>query len=250
VREALLFRAARRCALVVVVAATACGERAAGKAAAPLAESRGTAGAAEREAMVREIEVGGIRDPRVLAAMRAVPRHRFVPEDLRPLAYDDTPLPIGGGQTISQPYVVARMVEALRLRGDERVLEVGSGSGYAAAVLSQVAAEVRGIELERELWERSVAVTRELGYRNVHLRHGDGFAGWAEAAPFQAILLSCAAEAIPAPLWQQLAVGGRLLFPRGRAEDLQQLVLVTKTPEGPREEVLDLVRFVPMRRGP
>jgi protein-L-isoaspartate(D-aspartate) O-methyltransferase len=250
VTEALVFRAARRCALVVALTAAGCGERAAGTAAAPVAEPGGTTREAEREAMVRELAAGGIRDPRVLAAMRAVPRDRFVPEDLRPLAYEDTPLPIGRGQTISQPYVVARMVEALRLRGDERVLEVGSGSGYAAAVLSLVAAEVRGIELERELWERSVAVTRDLGYANVHLRHGDGFAGWPEAAPFQAILLSCAAEAIPAPLWRQLAVGGRLLYPRGSAETIQQLVLVTKTPEGRREEVLDLVRFVPMRRGP
>jgi protein-L-isoaspartate(D-aspartate) O-methyltransferase len=177
-----------------------------------------------------------------------VPRHRFVPEELRRGAYADGPLPIGRGQTISQPYIVAFMAEALHLRGDERVLEVGSGSGYAAAVLSQLASEVYGIELEPMLYERSLVTIRELGYPNVHLRCGDGFRGWPEKAPFHAIVLSCAAEGIPGPLWEQLAEGGRLLYPRGGAGDLQELVLVTKTREGPREESLAPVRFVPMRR--
>jgi protein-L-isoaspartate(D-aspartate) O-methyltransferase len=198
--------------------------------------------------MVRLLERREIRDPRVVEAMRAVPRHRFVPEPLRGRAYADTPLPIGAGQTISQPYVVAFMAEALRLRGDERVLEVGSGSGYAAAVLSLLGAEVYGIELEQELYERSLATLGELGYRNVHLKQGDGFLGWPEEAPFDAILLSAAAETIPRPLWEQLAEGGRLLYPRGRAGDLQELVLVTKTQEGRREERLAPVRFVPLRR--
>jgi len=206
---------------------------------------------ADREAMVRgQLEARAIRDPRVLDAMRRVPRHRFVPEALRALAYSDAPLPIGRGQTISQPYIVAFMAQALNLRGQERVLEVGSGSGYAAAVLSLLAADVYGIELEKELYDRSLVTIGELGYPNVHLRHGDGFVGWPEKAPFDAIVLSCAAEAIPEPLWRQLAEGGLLLYPRGSANDVQELVLVTKTAAGPRERRLAPVRFVPMRRAP
>jgi len=203
----------------------------------------------DREAMVREqIAARGVRNPRVLDAMRTVPRHRFVSEALRDEAYSDRPLPIGRGQTISQPYVVAYMADALRLRAGERVLEVGSGSGYAAAVLSLLAAEVYGIELERELYEKSVAAVAGLGYRNVHLRHGDGFHGWPEKAPFDAILLSCAAPEIPGPLWDQLRVGGRFLYPRGTEDGPQDLVLVEKTPKGPRVQRLEPVRFVPMRR--
>jgi protein-L-isoaspartate(D-aspartate) O-methyltransferase len=201
--------------------------------------------------MVREqLQGREIRDRRVLDAMRTVPRHRFVSEALQPHAYSDRPLPIGRGQTISQPYIVAFTAEALQLRGNERVLEVGSGSGYAAAVLSLLGAEVYGIELEQELHDRSVVTIRELGYSNVHLRPGDGFRGWPEQAPFDAIVLSCAAEAIPEPLWNQLAEGGRLLYPKGNADSVQELVLVTKTRDGPREKRLAPVRFVPMRRGP
>ena len=185
---------------------------------------------------------------RVMEAMGRVPRHEFVPAEIREYAYADTPLPIGRGQTISQPYIVAFMAEALRLHGGERVLEVGSGSGYAAAVLSLLAKEVYGIELEAELYERSVATVGALGYANVHLRHGDGFAGWPEKAPFDAILLSCAAEDIPPPLWEQLAPGGRFLYPRGPAGGFQELVLVTKTSDGPRQQRLAPVQFVPMRR--
>ncbi len=204
---------------------------------------------ADREVMVREqLQGRGLRDRRVLDAMRAVPRHRFVPEAFQRSAYADMPLPIGRGQTISQPYIVAYMAEALRLEGKERVLEVGSGSGYAAAILSLLAAEVYGIELEEELYDRSVVTLRELGYPNVHLRHGDGFVGWPEKAPFDAIVLSCAAEKIPPPLWAQLAEGGRLVYPEGAAGGSQELVLVTKTREGPREVRLAPVRFVPMRR--
>jgi protein-L-isoaspartate(D-aspartate) O-methyltransferase len=203
----------------------------------------------ERQVMVREqLESRGIRDGLVLEAMRSVPRHRFVSKALRPVAYADMPLPIGRGQTISQPYVVAYMAETLQLRGGERVLEVGSGSGYAAAVLSRVAAEVYGIELEPELYERSLATLRELGYANVHLRCGDGFQGWPEKAPFDAIVLSCSAESVPAPLWSQLKEGGRLVYPKGGAGWAQDLMLVTKTPQGPSERALVPVRFVPMRR--
>lgn len=201
--------------------------------------------------MVREqLQGREIRDRRVLDAMRKVPRHRFVSEVLQSHAYSDRPLPIGRGQTISQPYIVAFMAEALQLRGNERVLEVGSGSGYAAAVLSLLGAEVYGIELEQELYDRSVLTIGELGYSNVHLRWGDGFRGWPEKAPFDAIVLSCAADAIPEPLWDQLAEGGRLLYPKGTADTVQELVLVTKTREGSRETRLVPVRFVPMRRRP
>jgi protein-L-isoaspartate(D-aspartate) O-methyltransferase len=236
---------------VACAAAAGCREpvtsRDAAAGAAPEAASRD----AERHAMVRDqLQARDVRDPRVLDAMRRVPRHRFVPEALRGYAYDDTPLPIGRGQTISQPYIVAFMAEALALRGSERVLEVGSGSGYAAAVLSLLAAEVHGIELEQELYDRSVATIGALGYANVHLRAGDGFRGWPEEAPFDAILLSCAVESVPGPLWEQLAGGGRLLYPKGSAGDVQELVLVTKTPRGPRERRLAPVRFVPMRRAP
>jgi protein-L-isoaspartate(D-aspartate) O-methyltransferase len=199
--------------------------------------------------MVREqLQARELRDARVLDAMRTVPRHRFVSDEYRRYAYSDTPLPIGREQTMSQPYVVAFMAEALQLQGTERVLEVGSGSGYAAAVLSLLGSEVYGIELERELYDRSAITIRELDYRNVHLRSGDGFRGWPEKAPFDAIVISCAAETIPEPLWEQLADGGRLVYPKGRPDDVQELVLVTKTPAGPQEKRLAPVRFVPMRR--
>jgi protein-L-isoaspartate(D-aspartate) O-methyltransferase len=204
-----------------------------------------------RSAMVEEQLVPrGIRDPRVLDAMRTVPRHEFVPETLRTSAYEDRPLPIGSGQTISQPFIVACMAEALALRGGERILEVGSGSGYAAAVLSLLAADVHGIELEEELHARSIATLARLGYRNIHLRRGDGFLGWPEAAPFDAILLSCAAEEIPGPLWEQLGDGGRFLYPRGLPGGFQELVLVTRTAKGPAVRRLEPVRFVPLRRAP
>jgi protein-L-isoaspartate(D-aspartate) O-methyltransferase len=197
-----------------------------------------------------QLEARAVTDARVLDAMGAIPRHRFVGEEYRRYAYSDTPLPIGRGQTVSQPYVIAFMAEALGLRGDERVLEVGSGSGYAAAVLSRLASEVYGIEIEKDLYDRSVLTIGELGYANVHLRWGDGFGGWPEQAPFEAIVLSCASETIPEPLWEQLTPGGRLLYPRGSAGEIQELVLVTNTPTGPREERLAPVRFLPMRRLP
>lgn len=204
----------------------------------------------ERAEMVRGLEMRGIRDRRVLDAMAAVPREEFVDGPLRPFAYADRPLPIGRGQTISQPFVVAFMAEALGLRGDERILEVGSGSGYAAAVLSKLAAQVYGIELEQELYDKSVVAIAALGYRNIHLRCADGFLGWPEEAPFDAILMSCRAEGIPPPLWEQLRVGGKFLYPKGTDLGDQALVLVTKTPAGPVEKRLVPVIFVPMRRAP
>ena len=204
----------------------------------------------ERLAMVRsQIEARGIADERVLEALRRVPRHAFLPLDLWSQAYEDYPLPIGPRQTISQPYIVAFMAEALGLNGLETVLEVGSGCGYALAVVSMLCAEARGIELIPELCEFSRERFAELGFLNIRVHSGDGYAGWPEEAPFDAILLSCAAPQIPPPLWDQLAQGGRILYPKGPEFGFQELVLVTKTPEGPIVEHLEAVRFVPMRRG-
>lgn len=203
-----------------------------------------------REVMVREqIEARGVRDPRVLAAMRAVPRHRFVPGPLAGAAHADHPLPIGGGQTISQPYIVAAMAEALELTGDERVLEVGSGSGYMAAVLSVLCREVCGVELDPDLHRRAAETLAALGCGNVRLRCGDGALGWPEPGSFDAILLSCAAPAIPPELWNQLAMGGRIILPLGPPGATQELVLVRKTPEGSVVDRLMAVVFVPLRRG-
>ena len=203
---------------------------------------------AERQRMVDLIEARGVQDRRVLAAMRAVPRHRFVPEAWRSHAHDDSPLPIGRGQTISQPYIVALMAEALQLRGQEKVLEVGSGSGYAAAVLGRLAKRVFGIELERELNDRAVATLRGLNVPNVQLRCGDGFGGWPEEAPFDAVLLSCAAPEVPAPLLAQLRPGGVLLMPQGEAGREQTLVRLRKTASGVVREAMIPVLFVPLRR--
>ena len=205
--------------------------------------------AAERQRMVAaQIEARGIKDRRVLAAMAAVPRHRFVPDASRAYAYEDSPLPIGRGQTISQPYMVALMAEALELKGQEKVLEVGSGSGYAAAVVARLVKQVLGIELEQELNDRAEATLRQLGVANVRLRCGDGFGGWPEEAPFDAILLSCAAPEVPAPLLAQLRPGGVLLMPQGEPGTVQVLVRLRKTPSGMAREVLIPVRFVPLRR--
>jgi protein-L-isoaspartate(D-aspartate) O-methyltransferase len=196
--------------------------------------------------MVREqIESRGVRDERVLAAMRSVPRHELVPASLREDAYDDRPLPIGRGQTISQPYVVAAMTEALALRGDERVLEVGTGSGYQAAVLSGLVKQVYTIELEAELAARARADLARLGYTNVEVRQGDGWRGWPEHAPFDAIIVTAAPEQVPPDLIEQLAVGGRLVIPVGRYE--QDLLLLRRTEKGIERETLFGVRFVPMR---
>jgi protein-L-isoaspartate(D-aspartate) O-methyltransferase len=199
-----------------------------------------------REAMVREqIEARGVRDARVLAAMRSVPRHRFVPGDLAAEAHADRPLPIGMGQTISQPYIVAAMAEALELAGPERVLEVGAGSGYMAAVLSELAADVYGVELEPRL--HAQAAQALAGRANVHLRCGDGALGWPEHAPFDAIVLSCAAPWIPPDLWDQLAEGGRMILPMGPAGAAQELILARRTAGGSRITRLMGVVFVPLR---
>ena len=199
-----------------------------------------------RATMVREQIAGrGIRDPRVLAALARVPRHELVPEAQREYAYEDQPLPIGYEQTISQPFVVAYMTEQLQLRGDERVLEIGTGSGYQAAVLSLLAREVYSIEIVKELGERARADLARLGYANVHVRVGDGYRGWPEQAPFDAIIVTAAPGHVPQPLIDQLAVGGRLVLPVGGFD--QELLRIERDATGLRREHLIGVRFVPMR---
>jgi protein-L-isoaspartate(D-aspartate) O-methyltransferase len=195
--------------------------------------------------MVREqIEARGIRDPLTLAAMRKVRRHELVPADVRARAHDDNPLPIGLGQTISQPYIVAFMTEVLGLRGGEKVLEVGTGSGYQAAVLAEIAAEVYTIEIVAPLAERARADLARMGYANVHVRAGDGYLGWPEAAPFDAIIVTAAAPRIPEPLKAQLRDGGRLVIPVG--EESQSLIVLTRAGTRFVEETILPVRFVPM----
>jgi protein-L-isoaspartate(D-aspartate) O-methyltransferase len=199
-----------------------------------------------RQRMVADqIEARGITDTAVLAAMRTVPRHRFVPAALRALAYEDRPLPIGSDQTISQPEIVALMTSLIRPREDMRVLEIGTGSGYQAAVLAECVREVDSIEILPELGRRAEALLRDLGYRNVRVRVGDGYAGWPERAPYDAILLTAAPPEIPRPLLDQLKVGGRLVAPVGAGFD-QELVVITRTERGTRREVVTAVRFVPM----
>jgi len=200
---------------------------------------------AGRERMVKEqIEGRGIKDPLTLAALRKVPRHLFVPDAATSEAYGDFPLPIGHGQTISQPYIVAFMTEALGLRGGEKVLEIGTGSAYQAAVLAEIAGKVYTIEIVPELAEQSRERLARLGYRNVEVRAGDGYLGWPEAAPFDAIIVTAAAPRIPEPLKQQLADGGRLVLPVG--DEHQELIVVTRRGAAFDERRVLPVRFVPM----
>jgi protein-L-isoaspartate(D-aspartate) O-methyltransferase len=199
---------------------------------------------AREEMVATQIAARGVRDEKTLAAMRAVPRHEFVPPAHRREAYDDHPVPIGHAQTISQPYIVAFMTEALSLRGGERVLEVGTGSGYQAAVLARVAAQVFSIEIVAPLAEEAAERLRRLGYDNVRVRAGDGYQGWPEEAPFDAIIVTAAAPRIPEPLKQQMKDGGRLIVPVG--EEWQELVLLTRRGERFEERRVLPVRFVPM----
>lgn len=223
------------------------------------AHSAGPDYAEARRALVREIELEVRQtasylgkdklDPRVMAAMGEVPRHEFVPEALRGLAYLNRPLPIGHEQTISQPYIVAIMTDLLALPGQARVLEVGTGSGYQAAVLAAVGAEVWSIEIVEPLGRRAEADLQRLGYDKVHVRIGDGFAGWPEHAPYDAIIVTAAAPAVPPPLLDQLKAGGRMIIPlTGRFGD-QELVLVQKSSDGrTAQETILPVRFVPLTR--
>ncbi len=189
----------------------------------------------------------GIRDPLVLQAMAEVPRELFVPEKWQEYAYADTPLPISHAQTISQPYVVAWMIEALALSPENCVLEVGTGSAYGAAVLSRIVREVYTIERHKELAEAAVSLLARLGYSNVHVRHGDGTLGWPEEAPFDGIVVTASGPEIPAPLLEQLAIGGRLVIPVGSTPDSQELVRLQRTGEREtKREDLGPVRFVPL----
>lgn len=191
-----------------------------------------------------QIEARGISDPLVLAALRKVPREQFVPEALRNLAYGDHPLPIGEGQTISQPYIVALMSELAGLRRGARVLEVGTGSGYQAAVLAEMGCEVYSIEIVESLATSAAERLRRLGYPSVRVRAGDGYRGWPERAPFAAILVTAAPGAIPPPLKEQLAMGGRLVIPVGGR--FGHLVVVTRTKQGFETREVAPVAFVPM----
>jgi protein-L-isoaspartate(D-aspartate) O-methyltransferase len=196
-----------------------------------------------------QIRQRGVTDERVLDVMRSVPRERFVPPDAAPRAYDDTPLAIGFGQTISQPYIVAYMTEALAVQPTHRVLEIGTGSGYQAAILGQLAREVYTIEIVSGLARTASTVLRELGYSNVHVREGDGYVGWPEHAPFDRIIVTAAPNEIPQPLIEQLAPGGRLVIPVGSQGDTQWMTIVERTAAGVVERRTIPVQFVPFTRG-
>lgn len=200
-----------------------------------------------RDRMVKfQIEERGVRDQRVLRAMRRIERHRFVPLELQNLAYEDMPLPIGEGQTISQPYIVALMTELLELKGHEKVLEIGTGSGYQAAILAELAGQVYSIEILASLAERAQELLSELGYKNIKIKRADGFLGWPKHAPFDAIIVTCATKEIPQPLIEQLAEGARMVIPQGDA--YQELKLLVKVDGKIKEQRIIPVRFVPMLR--
>lgn len=242
--------------LFSLLAAASCGKP------PPQEESPGKAAVTDKRLTVRDIytsqriemvssqiESRGIIDEKVLAAMRSVPRHEFVPERYREDAYSDSPLPIGYGQTISQPYVVALMTELLRAGKNSRVLEVGTGSGYQAAVLSRIAGEVYSVEIVKELREISSGALRRTGCSNVKTMHGDGYSGWPEYGPYDAIIVTCASELIPPPLIRQLKNGGRMCIPVGPPFKVQHLLLVKKSAAGELNvEIITEVRFVPLVR--
>lgn len=199
----------------------------------------------KRKRMVEnQIKARGVSDQRVLDAMSNVQRHLFVPENLQNRAYEDEPLPIGYGQTISQPYIVAYMTEQIDLDESEKVLEIGTGSGYQAAVLGEIAKQVYTIEIVPELAVRAAGILQELGYHNVSVRTGDGYLGWPEAAPFDAIIVTAAPAHIPQPLIDQLKIGGHMIIPVG--EFSQDLILLERTEEGIEQKRKIPVRFVPM----
>ncbi len=201
--------------------------------------------AGEREGMVNiQIQARGVKDQKVLQAMRKVPRHFFVPDDLRPYAYADEPLPIGEGQTISQPYIVAYMTEALELKGEEKVLEVGTGSGYQTAILTEIVKEVYTVEIVSTLSQRAQELLQRLGYANIHFKIGDGTFGWQENGPYDAIMVTAAAPSVPKRLQEQLNFSGRMIIPVGEA--FQELVLITREKKDFQKKKLLPVRFVPL----
>lgn len=204
---------------------------------------------AERNEMVRtQISDRGITHAATLKAMRKVPRHLFVPKEYEKLAYGDHPLPIGYGQTISQPYIVAFMTETVKPSAKKRILEIGTGSGYQAAVLAEIADTVYTIEIVPELARESSELFKSLGYTNIIVKAGDGYNGWKEHAPFDIIIVTAAAERIPEPLLEQLAENGRLVIPVGRANSVQELILAVKRNGKIEKKNLTMVRFVPFKR--
>ena len=222
---------------------TACGQ----KSGAPPTEERF---AAARARLVKKLgEADGrtaIADQRVLKVMGEVPRHKFVPDRYWRMAYDDRPLPIGHDQTISQPYIVAFMTEALKLKPEDRVLEIGTGSGYQAAVASKLAKEIYTIEIVKPLGETAKKLLKDEGYKNVYVRIGDGYQGWPEKAPFDAIIVTCAPEKIPKPLVEQLKDGGRMVIPVGKSGGRQELYILEKKSGKMSRKAILPVRFVPM----
>jgi protein-L-isoaspartate(D-aspartate) O-methyltransferase len=222
--------------VIAVLVATACGQRP-----APTSDFAG-----QRQQMVqRQLMTRGINDQRVLAAMAKVPREEFVAPESRLASYEDGPLPIGYGQTISQPYIVAFMTEQLRPQPSDRVLEVGTGSGYQAAILAELVSEVYSIEIVEPLGKNAEATLQRLGYKNVHLKIGDGYKGWPEEAPFEAIIVTCAPDKVPQPLVDQLKDGGRMVIPVGE-RFAQQLYLLEKKNGQLKQSATLPVRFVPM----
>jgi protein-L-isoaspartate(D-aspartate) O-methyltransferase len=216
---------------------------------APVPSPARTGFQSEREEMVRQqIRARGVKDPRVLEAMAKVPREEFIPADQRSLAYQDGPLPIGEGQTISQPYIVALMTELLEVKEGDRVLEIGTGSGYQAAILAELTPHVYTIEIIRTLAERAEKTLRRLGYDTVKVKTGDGYLGWPEHAPFDGIIVTCAPDEVPQPLRDQLAEGGRMVIPVGPQWTSQTLYLLRKKNGKLAQTAVIPVRFVPMVR--
>jgi protein-L-isoaspartate(D-aspartate) O-methyltransferase len=201
--------------------------------------------AVERERMVKQIAMRGVTEERLLMAMRKVPREQFVPETMRGQSYSDGPLPIGYGQTISQPFVVAFMTEKLHLRPTDRVLEIGTGSGYQAAILAELAAEVYTIEIVEPLGKRAAQTLQRLDYKNVQVKIGDGYQGWPEHAPFDAVIVTCAPDHVPRPLVEQTKEGGRIIIPVGPAGDQTLYLLEKKNGQLEQRAVLPVL-FVPM----
>jgi protein-L-isoaspartate(D-aspartate) O-methyltransferase len=213
----------------------------------PSDQPQGGSSDASRSHMVEtQLRPRGITDDGVLRAMGRVPRDRFVPAELKSRAYDDSPLPIGEGQTISQPYIVAYMTQALDPQPRDKVLEIGTGSGYQAAVLAELVAEVYTIEIVPALADRARALLTDLGYKNVHARAGDGYAGWPEAAPFDKVIVTAAPPEVPQALVDQLAVGGVMVVPVGERDGVQTMTIIRKTAEGVTRRETIAVRFVPM----
>jgi len=230
------------CSVLIVAAALTVGCNSHGGQAADPVESDWQM---QREQMVsQQIEARGIKDPVVLESMRSVPRHLFVPESVRDGAYLDSPLPIGDSQTISQPYIVALMTELLEVRPGSKVLEIGTGSGYQAAVLAAMGVEVYSIEIRTRLCERASEVLADLGYHSVRVRCGDGYGGWPDEAPFDGIIVTAAPALVPDPLLDQLAPGAKMVIPVG--DFYQELKVITRADGGYEERAVIPVRFVPM----